>query len=446
VPLTAFGLPMWVCLGYLFVLGTVVGSFLNVCIYRIPTKERFWESLYAVIYPKSRCPRCRNAIPPWANVPILGWLLLRGRCFHCKGRISPRYPMIEFLNGALWALVYWMEVPAGFGASMIDSAANGPFGPVGDPSSWWLSPVALIHWRYFYHMVLIEALLVASFIDLDLWIIPDGCTLPAMAVGLVGGTALGHVYLTPVWHQNMRFANELRFWLDRSSSGLSEWIFIEGSLPQWISQTPHLHGLAVSLGGFLIAGGVVWLVRIIGHWALGREAMGFGDVVLMAMVGSFLGWQAGVIIFFMAPMFALLVVGLTFIFCRQRELPFGPYLSLATLVVILFWKQIWTSVEPIFGSGPLLILSALIMTVAFAIVMRLIRLVFEFLGISADDNDDTTGDWNSGDHLFYYGSESVDPHLGRWRNHNWPGTDSSHGWSQYDTWRNGPPGPGNGRW
>jgi leader peptidase (prepilin peptidase) / N-methyltransferase len=294
--------------------------------------------------------------------------------------------------------------------------------------------------------VLIEALLVASFIDLDLWIIPDGCTLPAMAVGFVGGAAIGQLFLTPVWHQNMRFARELKFWLDQSAPGLSDWIFIDGALPDWIGQWPHLHGLAVSLAGFLIAGGVVWLVRIIGHWALGREAMGFGDVVLMAMVGSFLGWQAGVIIFFMAPIFALLVVGLTFIVRRQRELPFGPYLSLASLTVVIFWKQIWTSVEPIFGSGPLLLLSALIMAVAFAIIMRLIRLLFEFLGISSDDDDDHSDDWNSGDHLFYYSGEAVDPHKGRWRNHEWPGSDSSHGWSQYDTWRNGPSGGGNRRW
>lgn len=444
MPLTAFGLPMWVCLVYLFVLGTVVGSFLNVCIYRIPTRERFWESLYAVIYPKSRCPRCRNAIPPWANIPILGWLMLKGRCFHCKGRISPRYPLIELLNGLLWALVYWMEVPGGFGVSIIDSAAHGPFGPTGDPSSWWLSPVAVIHWRYFYHMVLIEALVVASFIDLDLWIIPDGCTLPAMAVGFLGA-ALGQVYLTPVWHQNMRFVREMKFWLDRWSPRLSDWVFFEGNLPSWVREYPHWHGLAVSLAGFLIAGGVVWLVRIIGHWALGREAMGFGDVILMAMVGSFLGWQAGVIIFFMAPMFALLVVAVTFVFRRQRELPFGPYLSLATLAVILFWKPIWTSVEPVFGSGPLLLVSAVVMAVSFAVVMRLIRRVFELLGIAPDE--EILDDWNSGDHLFYYSSESVDPHQGRWRNHEWPGSDAAHGWSQFDTWRNGPANRNsNGRW
>lgn len=439
MPLTAFGLPMWVCLIYLFVLGATVGSFLNVCIYRIPTQERFWASLYAIIYPKSRCPRCRNAIPPWANVPILGWLMLRGRCFHCKGGISPRYPLIEFLNGCLWALLYWMEVPGGFGASIVDSSAHGPFGPTGNGHVFFTSATAIVHWRYFFHLVLIEALLVASFIDLDLWIIPDGCTLPAMAVGLIGGPLIGQVYLTPVWHQNMRFARELQYWLDRSYPAVSDWLFMDSSLPDWISNHPHLHGLAVSLAGFIIAGGVVWIVRIIGHWALGREAMGFGDVVLMAMVGSFLGWQAGVIIFFMAPMFALLVVAATFVFRRQRELPFGPYLSLASLTVILFWKQIWTTLEPIFGSGPLLLLSGLIMTISFAVVMRLIRRIFEFFGLGPPD-DDEFDDWNSGDHLFYYSSESVDPHQGRWRNHDWPGGDTSRGWSQYDLWRKGPPG------
>ena len=138
-------------------------------------------------------------------------------------------------------------------------------------------------------------------------------------------------------------------------------------------------------------------------------------------------------------MFALLVVAATFIFRRQRELPFGPYLSLATLSVILFWKQVWTNVEPIFGSGPLLILSATIMMISFAIVMRTVRLVFEFFGIAPDD-DDPPNDWSSGDHLFHYSGETVDPHQGRWRNHEWPGSDASLGRSQLETWRHGPPG------
>ena len=73
--LTAFGYPMIVCLVYLFIVGTVVGSFLNVCIYRIPTKDRLLDSLRAIVSPKSRCPKCGNGIPIWFNVPVLGWIV-----------------------------------------------------------------------------------------------------------------------------------------------------------------------------------------------------------------------------------------------------------------------------------------------------------------------------------------------------------------------------------
>ena len=86
------------------------------------------------------------------------------------------------------------------------------------------------------------------------------------------------------------------------------------------------------------------------------------------------------------------------------------------------------------------------MTVSFAVVMRLIRRLFEFLGISSDDACHLD-EWNSGDHLFYYSGESVDPNQGKWRNHEWPGSDAAHGWSHYDTWRHGPPGgKSSGRW
>lgn len=438
MPLTPFALPMEYCLLCLFILGTVVGSFLNVCIYRIPTKETFWASLLAVVYPKSRCPRCLNSIPPWANVPILGWLMLRGRCYDCKGWISPRYPIIEFGNGALWALVYWMEVPSGFGVLLTDSGAYGPFGPTAESISGVMSPVALIHWRYFYHMVLIEALVVASFIDLDLWIIPDGCTLPAMAVGVVGAGVLGHVWLTPVWHQNAGLESSLQFWVGDSLG----WFLMDSRLPDWIGQSPHLHGLAVSLAGFVVAGGIVWVARIAGQWAFGREAMGFGDVVLMAMVGSFLGWQAGVMIFFIAPMFGMIFFLAAFIFRRQRELPFGPYLSLGALATVLFWNPIWTRFAPLFGTGPVLIAWAILGAILFALLGRMVRRVLEFLGVS--QYDDTIDEWTSADHLFYQSGETVDPHQGRWRNHDWPGSDSSQGRSQLDTWRNGP--AGTGRW
>lgn len=429
--MTAFGMPQWVLLGYLFVLGTVVGSFLNVCIYRIPTKEHFWASLKGIVYPPSKCPRCFHQIPGRFNIPVLGWLILRGRCYHCRKGISWRYPAIELGNGLLWVLVYWLEVPAEFGSTFSDSRTHGVYGPT--PGSGWLSPVALLHWRYLFHMMMIEALVVASFIDLDTMQIPDGCTLPAMLVGVVGSGAVGRLWLAPLWHQSPRITHDLRWvlpdWMDR--------FFMEQAVPGWIAAWPHLHGLLVSLAGLVVGGGVTWLMRILGHWALRREAMGLGDVVLMAMIGSFLGWQASIMVFFMAPMIALAVVVLSWIFRRERELPFGPYLSLAALYVTLNWKSLWGNFEQIFGSGPLLFTVAVIISILFALTMRVMRVVFEAVGISAYDEEDLYEDWTSADQLTHFMGETVDPNQGRWPEKSWPGRDAGRGWSHYDAWRNG---------
>lgn len=430
--LTAFGYPMWICLLHVFVLGATVGSFLNVCIYRIPTQadSSVWKQLYALVSPPSRCPRCRNGIPFWANIPVLGWLMLRGRCHHCKGWISPRYPLIEFGNGVLWAVVYWMTIPNGFAMEITDSQSIGLFGPHANNV---LEARSILHWRYFYHMVLIEALVVASFIDFDLKIIPDGSTLPAMCVGVLGAVGLGNLYLTPVWHQDPIARNELR-------RLVPEWLqftVIRGVVPDWILESPHLHGLVVSLVGLVVSAGVVWIVRIMGHWAVGREAMGFGDVILMAMIGSFLGWQAGVLVFFLAPAVALVVVIFTFLTRREREIPFGPYLSIAALVVILFWKQIQDATAQIFGSGPILIATGLIMAVLFPVTMRAFRILLEALGMASYD-EEVYEEWTSADHLFHFSGETVDPDHGRWKEESWAGRNSSRGWTQYDTWRNGP--------
>lgn len=429
--MTAFGFPQWILLGYVFVIGTVVGSFLNVCIYRIPTKDSFWGSLKAIVYPPSKCPRCFHQIPGRFNIPIIGWLILRGRCYHCSKGISWRYPAIELGNGLLWSLVYWMQIPAEYGSTFADSSSHGVYGPMAGTG--WLSPMALLHWRYLYHMVLIEALVVASVIDLDTMQIPDGCTLPAMLAGVVGAGAVGRMWLAPIWHQSPRITHDLRWvlpdWMDR--------FFMSQSVPEWIAAWPHLHGLAVSVVGLIVGGGVTWLMRILGYWALRREAMGMGDVVLMAMIGSFLGWQASIMVFFMAPMFALVVVILSWIFRRERELPFGPYLSLAAVYVLLNWKSTWANFEQIFGSGPLLITVAVIISILFAITMRLMRIVLEALGIASYDEEDLYDDWTSADQLTHFMGETVDPNQGRWPESGWPGRDAGRGWSHYDNWRNG---------
>jgi len=130
-----------------FAFGLIIGSFLNVCIYRMPRE-------LSVVRPASRCPSCGNALKPWDNVPVLSFVLLGGRCRYCRGRISFRYPAVEFLNGLCYVLVLWRF---GLGLS------------------------GIIFMAYF------STLIVITFIDLDFQIIPDVITLPGAAIALVLG-------------------------------------------------------------------------------------------------------------------------------------------------------------------------------------------------------------------------------------------------------------------
>jgi prepilin signal peptidase PulO-like enzyme (type II secretory pathway) len=109
--------------------------------------------------------------------------------------------------------------------------------------------------------------------------------------------------------------------------------------------------MLTALVGLAASGGIVWAVRLIGTAALRREAMGFGDVTLMMMIGAFLGWQAGLMLFFIAP-FAGLVIGLLqFVLRRDDVIPYGPFLCLAAAACVVGWAPIWNWAQPIFGLG-----------------------------------------------------------------------------------------------
>ncbi|HEX8202078.1 MAG TPA: prepilin peptidase [Isosphaeraceae bacterium] len=280
----------------LFLTGTVVGSFLNVCIYRIP-----WQK--SVIWPHSCCPRCLGAIAPRDNVPILGWLALRGRCRRCGLPISARYPLVEGLVGLLFVGAFWADVatrPDLLHAGVLAGALA----------------------RLAYHLVLIGLLVVATFIDFDLYLIPDEVTVPGMVLGIVLGALVPGVRLDPA-----------------------------AAVPTPL--TSPAEGLWLGVQGLVVGGGLIWAVRIVAGVAFGREAMGFGDVTLMAMIGSFLGWQAAVLTFFLSPFSGLphalgkLVATLLKRLrggpraASDREIPFGPYLSLAATVLVLGWPWIW---------------------------------------------------------------------------------------------------------
>jgi len=147
--------PVAYAVGFAALLGSVVGSFLNVVIHRLPRGE-------SVVRPRSRCPACGWMIPAWANVPILSYLAVRGRCRGCRARISPRYPLVEALTAALFVALLWWSPP---GLRLL--------------ASWALA----------------SALVAVAFIDLDHQIIPNEITLPGIVIGML----LALVAPPPLW-------------------------------------------------------------------------------------------------------------------------------------------------------------------------------------------------------------------------------------------------------
>ena len=274
-----------------FVMGTVVGSFLNVCIYRIP-----WQK--SVIWPSSRCPRCLGEIAAQDNIPILSWLSLRGECRGCGEPIAARYPLVEALVGFLFV-----------GAFLID-VVLAPRDTWGQAPMFGLAQAA-------YHAIFLALLVAATFIDYDLMIIPDQITVTGMIIGIGAG------------------------------------VFWPGLRPEPSHAATALSGLGVGLGGMAAGMLITQGIRGSASFVFRREAMGFGDVTLMGMIGAFLGWRAALITFFLAPFLGLghaawkLVksIGKRIrggqLSSSDREIPFGPYLSMAAATVLFSWKWLW---------------------------------------------------------------------------------------------------------
>jgi prepilin signal peptidase PulO-like enzyme (type II secretory pathway) len=146
----------------------------------------------------------------------------------------------------------------------------------------------------------------------------------------------------------------------------------------WFWDNTHWVGLLTGLVGMAAGGGLIWMVRIIGAVTLKREAMGFGDVTLMAMIGSLLGWQSGLVIFFLAPLAGLVLGLLQLILRRENEIPYGPFLCLATVVLIVGWCPIWAWLElTLLLMGGLVPLFVIICLGAMAILLGSWRLIRE---------------------------------------------------------------------
>src|SRR5882672_424350 len=284
--------------GSVFLLGLMIGSFLNVVIYRLPIMlERDWRSQAAELLPstdnaaasvppvqavpeqqftlstpRSACPSCKAPIRAWQNIPVVSWLLLRGRCASCKTKISIRYPLVELATGLLSAWVAWHF---GFGAP----AACG----------------LLVTW----------ALIALTGIDIDHQLLPDGITLPLLWAGLLAAVIVGPIAGSPI--------------------PVSAHDAIIGSACGYVS---------------------LWLVFHTFRLITGKEGMGYGDFKLFAALGAWLGWKLlPLVILLSAATGALL--GILMIVLRGRDrsapMPFGPYLAAAGWLALMYGDELVNS-------------------------------------------------------------------------------------------------------
>jgi leader peptidase (prepilin peptidase) / N-methyltransferase len=252
--------------------GLIIGSFLNVCIVRIPERK-------SIVLPSSACPKCGAVIRPWDNIPVVSWLVLRGKCRACKTTISAMYPVVELLT----ALLFW--------------ACYFAFGLTTEALKWSIFSALMI---------------VLVFTDMRERILPDVVTYSGFVVGLLLSLVTKPSDGTAVW--------------------LSRRIF------EFPPPVPVL-SLGDALLGAAFGSGLLWLVAELYFRLRGREGMGFGDVKMMLMAGAFLGLKRTLLTILAGSVLGS-VLGLAFMLARRKEsdyeLPFGSFLGMAAVLVMFF--------------------------------------------------------------------------------------------------------------
>ena len=336
-----------------FVFGCIVGSFLNVCIYRMPLDQ-------SVVSPPSHCPHCKYSIPFYLNIPLVTWLWLRGKCANCAAPISPRYFAVELLTG-LTFLATWLH-----------------FGGKG-----FASPIIFC--------VLLAGFIVATFIDFEHFIIPDEITIGGIVVGVVlsglfpeihglgkaadglkaaalgavvgGGLIYGVLRLGKLLFGQQRIElpdasvitfteNELllptgpvsyeELFYRRSDTVVFHATRLEMVDRSYWNADVRLSPAKLRIGRDEFDPGTVHhMEAVTSGIVLPREAMGFGDVKFMAAIGAFLGWPAVVFSLMVSALIGS-VVGVSLIAFKRREwssrIPYGPYIALAA-VIWLFGRE-----------------------------------------------------------------------------------------------------------
>jgi leader peptidase (prepilin peptidase)/N-methyltransferase len=272
--------PLPIACVFVGVLGAMIGSFLNVVIHRLPREQ-------SIVFPNSTCPRCRAPIKAYDNIPVLSFLILRGQCRSCGARISPRYPAVEALTALLFAAVTWHD-----GVSFILA----------------------------FDLAFTASIVALLFIDAEHMILPNAITYPGILFALITRVVVPYV------------AGPLHF--DDLPSLVTHFP------PAWPVPLVSLVGAAI---GALAGGGSLWLMGFLWEKLRGVEAMGFGDVKMMFMVGAYLGWRLTILTILLGA-FTGSLAGIAVMLRRGRNLqmmlPFGIFLGIGSIVSLLAGSRI----------------------------------------------------------------------------------------------------------
>ena len=377
--------PPWVFLIFITMAGACVGSFLNVVIYRLPAG-------LSVVTPPSSCPKCGHKLAAYENVPILGWLWLRGKCRKCKAPISIQYPLIELLTavifGGTFVLFYyggdwrlplgqlgfsfvhtyplfltWCALLAGLlAATMID--ARHYIIPLQIP--WTITVIALVLLPVGAAFGRPEVAVYGTSIDFEPFVPFVGETGAMIAWGGAIGVVLANVLLRlgilpdsfegeedealdedgevpPLKHPRKVALKELMFvGFPLLGMLVGHYLAARGVISQpTVASAPWYYVLGGCVLGYLVGGGMIWMIRILGTLGFGKEAMGLGDVHLLAAIGAVLGWHEAVFLcIFISPFLGLAVTLVLAVIAAAKKgparvIPYGPYLAAGAVVVLL---------------------------------------------------------------------------------------------------------------
>ena len=304
-----------------------------------------WAVWLSPVPADSTRPLAKTPSRWWHHIPLAGYLVSAGRSTFRGERVGAAGFVTELGTGLLF--LGFVYVITEYRALDITK--------VYPPSEWW-------HARIVYHLVLMSLLVAATVTDLRDYLVPDAITIPGMLIALAGAAVSGNFQIVHLWID----------W-NVEVPGL-----IDAYVPAWLAAHQHLHGLVWSAAGLAAGGGITWVLRFVSSRLLGQQALGLGDVTLMAMIGSFLGWQPVVFVFLLAPFCGALVGLCVRLLTGRAFIPYGPYLAAATVVVLFTWKWLWDPTRLIFGHPPSLALlggAALGGLVLLLVLLRLYRAI-----------------------------------------------------------------------